>query len=142
AQIRRRDATVARHVLRCRPAADLAWRLAGRGGRAVRHRDCRCGLPCHMAAQAARYRRSGSLPDVVPFQPRFRLDHLCRRSAGQSDERWCGSMTDRMADAAGKLLALAREAGADAADVLAVAGEAIDVELRDGVTEKLERSED
>ena len=51
-------------------------------------------------------------------------------------------MTDRMADAAGKLLALAREAGADAADVLAVAGEAIDVELRDGVTEKLERSED
>jgi PmbA protein len=51
-------------------------------------------------------------------------------------------MIDRMADAAGKLLALAKEAGADAADVLAVAGEAIDVELRDGVTEKLERSED
>ncbi|MET0482380.1 MAG: metallopeptidase TldD-related protein [Aestuariivirgaceae bacterium] len=51
-------------------------------------------------------------------------------------------MNDRMADAAGKLLALAKEAGADAADVLAVAGEAIDVELRDGVTEKLERSED
>ena len=46
-------------------------------------------------------------------------------------------MIDRMADAAGKLLALAKEARADAADVLAVAGEAIDVELRDGVTESL-----
>ena len=62
------------------------------------------------------------------------LDSLTRR--------WWDSMIDRMADAAGKLLALAKEAGADAADVLAVAGEAIDVELRDGVTEKLERSED
>jgi PmbA protein len=51
-------------------------------------------------------------------------------------------MIDRMADAAGKLLALAKEAGADSADVLAVAGEAIEVELRDGITEKLERSED
>jgi PmbA protein len=51
-------------------------------------------------------------------------------------------MTDRMADTAGKLLALAKEAGADAADVLAVAGEFIEVEMREGVTEKLERSED
>jgi PmbA protein len=51
-------------------------------------------------------------------------------------------MTDRMADTAGKLLALAKEAGADAADVLAVAGEFLEVEMREGVTEKLERSED
>jgi PmbA protein len=51
-------------------------------------------------------------------------------------------MTDRMADTAGKLLALAKEAGADAADVLAVAGAFLEVEMRDGITEKLERSED
>jgi PmbA protein len=50
-------------------------------------------------------------------------------------------MTDRMADTAGKLLALAKEVGADAADVLAVAGAFLEVEMRDGITE-LERSED
>lgn len=50
-------------------------------------------------------------------------------------------MTDMLHDLSLRLLQRAREAGADAADVLAVRGNSISIDVRNGVLEQAERSE-
>ena len=50
-------------------------------------------------------------------------------------------MTDTLPDLTARLLAAARAAGADAADAIAVAGTATEIDVRDGRLEKAERQE-